>query len=142
MLADTLKQVISNSYALYFKAHSFHWNLEGPNFLQYHEFLKNYYTDVYDSIDTFAELIRTLDQYAPTSLQQLVTSSDVEEETSIPDDITMLKKIKDDNNLFLAILVKAYDEAGKASEIGVQNFIQNRIQAHEKHAWMLRVITK
>jgi DNA-binding ferritin-like protein len=54
----------------------------------------------------------------------------------------MLQNIKNDNDKFLATLVVAYDEAEKASEFGVSNYIQDRIQAHEKHAWMLRAITK
>lgn len=142
MLADTLRKVISESYVLYFKAHSYHWNVEGPDFAQYHEFLGKFYEEVFSSIDNYAELIRTLDQYAPTSLGRLVQMSEIMEATSIPDALTMLKNIKADNDKFLATLVSAYDEAESASEFGVSNFLQDRIQAHEKHAWMLRAITK
>ena len=51
MIADTLRKVISDSYLLYFKAHSFHWNIEGPDFAQYHEFLKEFYNEIFESID-------------------------------------------------------------------------------------------
>ena len=68
--------------------------------------------------------------------------SSLEEASTIPDAKTMLSIIKRDNDLFLAALVQAYDEAEKASEFGISNYIQDRIQAHEKHAWMLRAITK
>ena len=142
MLADSLKKVIGNAYALYFKAHTYHWNIEGPDFAQYHEFLGEFYSDVFDSIDAYAELIRTLDQYAPLSLKKLLDSSDIEEATGIPDALTMVRNIRRDNDTFLAALVKTYDEADKTSEIGIANFLQDRIQAHEKHAWMLRAITK
>lgn len=142
MLADTLRKIISDSYILYFKAHSFHWNVEGPDFAQYHDFLNSFYDEVFNSIDVYAELVRTLDQYAPTSLKRLIDMSEIGEESTIPDAVTMLKIIKNDNNQFLATLVSAYDEAEKASEFGISNYLQDRIQAHEKHAWMLRSITK
>lgn len=142
MLADTLRKVISDAYLLYFKAHTFHWNVEGPDFKQYHDFLGDFYEEVFDSIDMYAELIRTLDQYAPTSLKRLIDLSEIQEAEGIPDSMNMLRNIKRDNDQFLAVLVKAYDEAEKAAEFGVSNYIQDRIQAHEKHAWMLRAITK
>lgn len=142
MLADTLRKVISDSYLLYFKGHSFHWNVEGSDFAQYHDFLSDFYTEIFNSIDAYAELIRTLDQFAPTSLKRLVDMSSIEEATGVPDAKTMLNILKRDNDTFLAELVKAYDEAEKASEFGVSNYLQDRIQAHEKHAWMLRAITK
>lgn len=142
MIADTLRKIISDSYVLYFKAHSFHWNVEGPDFAQYHDFLNEFYTEVFESIDTYAELIRTTDQYAPTSLARLIALTSIEESASIPDAVTMLRILRRDNDLFLAVLVAAYDEAEKASEFGISNYLQDRIQAHEKHAWMLRAITK
>lgn len=142
MIADTLRKIISDSYVLYFKAHSFHWNVEGPDFAQYHDFLNEFYTEVFESIDTYAELIRTTDQYAPTSLARLIALTSLEESASIPDALSMLRILRRDNDLFLAVLVAAYDEAEKASEFGISNYLQDRIQAHEKHAWMLRAITK
>lgn len=142
MVVDTLRKLISDSYVLYFKAHSYHWNVEGPDFAQYHDFLSDFYNEVFGSIDTYAELIRTLDQYTPTSLKRLVDASTLEESEGIPTAVDMLQILKRDNDLFLASLVQAYDEAEKASEFGVSNYLQDRIQAHEKHAWMLRAITK
>lgn len=142
MIADSLRKLISEAYILYFKAHSFHWNVEGSDFAQYHKFLGDFYEEVFESIDMYAELIRTTDQYAPTSLKRLVSMSDIEESDTIPDASAMLRTVKSDNDQFLASLVSAYDEAEKASEFGISNYIQDRIQAHEKHAWMLRAITK
>ena len=142
MLADTLKSLLADIYTLYFKAHSYHWNVEGSDFAQYHEFLGKFYEDVYGSADVVAELIRTLDAYAPVSFASLLSTATIEESTTVPDARGMLSNIRRDNDLFLARLVKSYDEAEKASEFGISNFLQDRIQAHEKHAWMLRAITK
>lgn len=142
MLQDTLRKVIADAYVLYFKAHSYHWNIEGPNFPQYHEFLSNFYEDVFGSIDALAELIRTLDAYAPTTLRGLLDRTELSEADSIPSAIDMMTMLRGDNDIYLASLVRAYDEAEKASEFGISNYLQDRIQAHEKHAWMFRSIVK
>lgn len=142
MLVETLKTTLADTFVLYFKAHSFHWNIEGSDFAQYHEFIGNFYEDVFGSVDSIAELIRTLDAYAPTSLARLQALTQMEEEENIPSAREMLVKLRQDNDKYLAQLVKAYNEAETASEFGVSNHLQDRIQAHEKHAWMLRAITK
>jgi starvation-inducible DNA-binding protein len=142
MLQDTLKSLLADTYIVYFKAHSYHWNVEGPNFAQYHAFLGDYYNDVYGSIDTIAELIRTLDVYAPVSFASLLSQSTIDESSSIPEAKAMLTQLLRDNDVLLARLVKAYNEAEQASEFSISNFLQDRIQAHEKHAWMFRAITK
>jgi starvation-inducible DNA-binding protein len=142
MLVDTLKTTLADTFVLYFKAHSYHWNIEGSDFAQYHDFIGNFYQDVFGSVDTIAELIRTMDAYAPTSIARLQAMTQIDEEENIPSAREMLVRLRQDNDKYLAQLVKAYNEAETASEFGVSNHIQDRIQAHEKHAWMLRSITK
>jgi starvation-inducible DNA-binding protein len=142
MLVDTLKTTLADTFVLYFKAHSYHWNIEGPDFAQYHKFTGKFYEDVFGSVDSIAELIRTMDAYAPTSLARLQALTQMDEEENILTAKEMLVKLRQDNDKYLAQLMKAYNEAETASEIGVSNHIQDRIQAHEKHAWMLRSITK
>ncbi len=142
MLVETLKTTLADTFVLYFKAHSYHWNIEGSDFAQYHDFIGDFYADVFASVDSIAELIRTLDAYAPTSLARLQALTQMDEEENIPSAREMLTKLRQDNDKYLAQLVKTYNEAETASEFGVSNHIQDRIQAHEKHAWMLRAITK
>ena len=142
MLVETLKTTLADTFVLYFKAHSYHWNIEGSDFAQYHEFVGNFYEDVFGSVDSIAELIRTMDAYAPTSLARLQALTQMDEEENIPSAREMLVRLRQDNDKYLAQLVKTYNEAETASEFGVSNHIQDRIQAHEKHAWMLRAITK
>ena len=60
MLADNLKITLANVFVMYFKSHSFHWNVEGPNFSQYHKFLDDLYNDLWDSVDTIAEGVRKI----------------------------------------------------------------------------------
>ena len=142
MIVDILRKLIADSYVLYFKAHSFHWNVEGPDFVQYHDFLKNFYEEVFESIDTYAELIRTTDQYAPTSLSRLLDLTSLEEASSIPEAVMMIKILAKDNEVFLLSLKNAYQQAEQTGELGISNYLQDRIQAHEKHAWMLKAIIK
>lgn len=142
MLADSLKSLLGNTFGLYFKAHSFHWNVEGPNFAQYHEFLGDFYEDVYGSVDTIAELIRQLDVYAPTTLSKMVSLSDVVESDAIPPGVEMIRVLKQENDKYLAMLLSVYKEAEEAGEIGISNILQDRLSAHDKHAWMLRSFTK
>ena len=142
MLADQLKITQADAFVLYLKAHFYHWNIEGPNFPQYHDFLQNLYQDVFASVDTIAELIRTLDVYAPGTLSRFQTLTTLEESDVIPDAMTMIKNIVEQNTLMLETLKKAYSMAEEEKQIGISNFLQDRIQAHEKHGWMLRSITK
>jgi starvation-inducible DNA-binding protein len=70
-LTTAIKVLLANATVMYYKAHQFHWNIEGAEFTQYHEFFGDLYTDVYNSVDPIAELLRKLDDYAPVSLDEL-----------------------------------------------------------------------
>ncbi len=142
MLIDELKKVHADAFTFYLKAHFYHWNVEGPNFPQYHDFLQNLYQEVFASIDTLAELIRTLDSYAPGTLTRLKELTTIEETDDVPDAKTMMTRLLQENNILRASLLSAYKIADTLGEVGISNFLQGRIQAHEKHAWMLRSILK
>jgi starvation-inducible DNA-binding protein len=142
MLIDELKKVQADAFTYYLKAHFYHWNVEGPNFPQYHDFLQNLYQEVFASVDTFAELIRSLDSYAPGTLTRFKELTTIEEADTVPDAITMMRNLYEQNNMMLVSLLKAYKLADEEDEVGCANFLQDRIQAHEKHGWMLRSILK
>ena len=142
MLIDELKKVHADAYTFYLKAHFYHWNVEGPDFPQYHDFLQNLYQEVFASIDSLAELIRTLDSYAPGTLTRLKELTTIEETDDVPDAKTMMTRLLQENNILRASLLTAYKTADTTGEVGISNFLQDRIQAHEKHSWMLRSILK
>ena len=142
MLIDELKKVHADAFTYYLKAHFYHWNVEGPNFPQYHDFLQNLYQEVFASVDTLAELIRTLDSYAPGTLTRLKELTSIEETDDVPDAMTMITRLLQENNILRASLLTAYTTADTTGEVGIANFLQDRIQAHEKHSWMLRSIIK
>jgi len=142
MLIDELKKVHADAFTFYLKAHFYHWNVEGPNFPQYHDFLQNLYQEVFASVDSIAELIRTLDSYTPGTLTRLKELTSIEETDDVPDAKTMMSRLLQENNILRASLLTAYRTAESTGEVGISNFLQDRIQAHEKHAWMLRSILK
>ena len=142
MLIDELKKVHADAFTFYLKAHFYHWNVEGSDFPQYHDFLQNLYQEVFASVDTLAELIRTLDSYAPGTLTRLKELTTIEETDDVPDAKIMMTRLLQENNILRASLLTAYKTADTTGEVGISNFLQDRIQAHEKHSWMLRSILK
>lgn len=141
-LIEALKKAQATTFALYLKAHNFHWNVEGPDFAQYHSFLGDFYEEVFGAVDTIAELIRTLDAYAPGSFSRFQQLSTIEDELSVPKGIVMMARLYADNQRTLAVLNEAYRIAESAGNYGISNALQDRITAHEKHGWMLRSFTK
>jgi starvation-inducible DNA-binding protein len=143
MLAETLKTLLASAYSLSIKAQQFHWNVEGPNFPQYHEFFGNYYEEVYgNSIDRLAEIVRQLDEYAPGSLTRFAELSQISDQTKVPRAELMFKELYEDNAKMLGMYKQAFHVANDADEQGIANFIAERIDAHAKHQWMIRSILK
>lgn len=141
-LIEALKTAHSTNFALYLKAHNYHWNVEGSDFPMYHAFFSDFYEEVFDANDKLAELIRTLDDYAPGSLSEFSKRSSIADETGHPSTGQMIGKLYTDNQSLLSDLTIAYKIAEKFSEFGISNALQDRIEAHKKHAWMLRSMLK
>jgi starvation-inducible DNA-binding protein len=141
-LAEKLKVVQATAFAFYLKAHNFHWNITGPNFVQYHSFLDGLYNDVWNSVDAIAEHIRTLDVFVPGSFIRFKDLSVIEDEINIPDAMSMMTKLVADNQKVIDVLKAAEKIAGDTEAVGIQNFLQDRIDTHFKHAWMLKSIVK
>lgn len=141
-LQEIMKKVLADTFAMYLKAHNYHWNVEGPSFPQYHEFFGNLYEELFGAIDPIAEHIRALNAYAPGSFSRFLELSDIEDELNIPPAIEMARKLYMDNDLVINTLNVAFKLAEKFEQNGLSNFIQDRIDIHKKHGWMLRSITK
>lgn len=141
-LVEALKKALASSFAFYLKAHNYHWNVEGHSFSEYHTFLGDLYAEVWGAVDLIAEHIRTLDAYAPGSFTRFQQLSSVEDEMSVPTGRMMMAKLLADNQRVLADLQAAHALAEQANKRGIVNFLEDRIDIHEKHAWMLRSFTK
>lgn len=142
MLADNLKTLLGCSYVYFTKAAGFHWNIEGPNFPQYHEFLGELYGDVYGSIDRIAEYIRTLDSYAPGSLSRMLELSKLTEQTKIPRAELMFAELIEDTTSLIGCLNECFAAAESENQQGIANFIAERLDAMNKHLWMMKSIMK
>lgn len=141
-LADTAKVALADTFAFYLKTHNYHWNIEGANFPQYHGFLDGLYNEVWGAVDSIAEHIRTLDVYVPASFLRYKELATIEDEVKIPSGMAMLRNLESDNRKVIASLTAAYLDAEKEKKVGFANFLQDRIDIHEKHGWMLRSVTK
>lgn len=142
MLADNLKTLLATSVSLYIKAANFHWNIEGPNFPQYHEFLGDFYAEIYGTIDTIAEYIRALDQYAPASLSRFAELTLIPDQTQQLTWDQMFTELLKDSNTTLDFLNKSFKVATIEDQQGIANFLAERIDAMQKHNWMMRSILK
>lgn len=141
-LAEASKVAFASEFSFYLKAHNFHWNVEGPMFLQYHELFGNIYEEVYSSIDNFAEKIRAIGSYMPGSYTRFSYLSEISDEVDVLPVEQMLAELFSDNDKMLVVLKMAYDLAEQAGEHGLSNFLAERMDAHRKHGWMLRASLK
>ena len=143
MLADTLKTLLATSYAFVIKAQNFHWNVEGPDFPEYHKFLGDLYEEVYDNaIDQTAEYIRVLGAYTPGSISRFAELSQIPDQTKIPRAELMFAELEQDNQKITDMWKQAFHVAEESDEQGIANFIAERLDAHGKHGWMLRAYLK
>jgi starvation-inducible DNA-binding protein len=140
-LVDALKLTLSATFALYFKAHVIHWNLVGIQFAPYHEYFGGLYEELHGAVDPIAEHIRALDAKAPASLADfLAIDANPERLTEESDFGTMLTIFDEENARLVGIFKTAVMVAGEIGEPGVQNFLQDRLDYHQKLAWQLRSI--
>jgi starvation-inducible DNA-binding protein len=141
-LVQAMKKSLADTFAFYLKAQGFHWNVEGPNFPQYHALFDTIYNEVYGSIDRFAEEIRAMDAYAPASFARFSELTSLQDEIQILNAQGMLAKLLADNEVVLASLEQAYELAEVAHNHGLSNFLAERQDAHKKHAWQLKATLK
>jgi starvation-inducible DNA-binding protein len=141
-LIQQLKVILATNFALYLKAHNYHWNIEGPDFPQYHSFLDAFYNQVFGQTDAIAEHIRYLDSYVPGSFSRFLELADIEDATTVPSALAMMLEIKNDNDRLIVHLRAGIVAADQAGEPAVSNFLQDVLGRQQKSAWMLRSILK
>jgi starvation-inducible DNA-binding protein len=142
-LINTLKELLGDTVALKFKAHGYHWNVEGDDFPQAHTFFEMIYNDYEEAIDGFAEILRRLDTYAPFKLSRFMELSKDVAETEVSSDFSVMSAdLLMSNDAVLVKLKDAFDMADAAREQGVANFIAERIDMHQKWHWQLKAVIK
>lgn len=133
-----LKKTFASHFSLYLKAHGFHWNLVGTDFFQYHGLFEAIYSDIYGSIDTFAEELRALDTYAPASLSAMSVLTSIVDENAVLDIRSMANELYNDCETLAGLCADAFDLAEMNHDHGLSNFLADRQNAFKKHCWMLR----
>ena len=137
-LIKAMKIAFATEFSFYLKAHFYHWNVEGIQFREYHKLFGKIYEEVYDSIDPFAENIRKLGSYTPGSYTRFSMLSQIDDELTVQPALDMARELLDDGEKTLKVLDMVYDLAEGARQFGISNFLAERIDAHQKHNWMLR----
>jgi starvation-inducible DNA-binding protein len=141
-LINSLKVLLSDAVTFYFKAHGYHWNVEGDDFPQYHEFFQEIYEDVYGSIDPIAENIRKCGAYAPFRLERFVEYRTVTDTNVTPEEVDMSTDLYNSNNQVLISLYNTFAAASAQNRQGIMNFLADRIDQHEKWMWQLGAVIK
>jgi starvation-inducible DNA-binding protein len=138
---EALKQGISDSFTMYFRAHAYHWNVQGSDFSQYHEFFSDIYEDVYESIDQWAENIRKLNALAPQSVAEIGMPSRIEDVFIESDPMEMSIALYEANEVVISSIDVAFKIANEINEQGIADFLASRDDMHKKWRWQLNAIT-
>ena len=142
MLSDNLKVLLASTQSFAIKSQNFHWNIEGSDFPQYHEFYDTLYNDVNDTIDKIAEYIRILGHYTPGSLQRYAELTIIQDQIKIPRASLMFQETLQDIDKMLEIIIPMFDEATNERQQGIANFLAELQDLYGKKAWFIRSILK
>jgi len=141
-IATQLSKLLADTYSLYLKTHSFHWNVTGPHFNSLHTMFETQYNELWLAADEVAERIRVLDVFAPGSYSQFGKLTKIKEESGVPDWKEMVTQLVAGHEIAAVTardVIKAADQAG---DEGTMDMATGRLKAHEKTAWMLRSLLK
>lgn len=142
MLADDLKILLASNYAYFTKAWGFHWNVEGPDFAQLHEFFSVIYEDAHGATDAIAEYIRTLEEYSPASFERFHELSVVKDQTKIPRARLMIQELLADTQTMIDVCNRVFQSATQENNQAIADFVSQRLSQHGKYAWQLKSFLK
>ena len=137
-IADGLARLLADTYTLYLKTHNFHWNVTGPMFNTLHLMFETQYNELALAVDLIAERIRALDFPAPGSYAQFSKLSSIPEETGTPSAKEMIKQLVDGQEAVVRTARALFPVVNAADDQPTADLLTQRMQLHEKNAWMLR----
>jgi starvation-inducible DNA-binding protein len=137
-IADGLSRLLADTYTLYLKTHSFHWNVTGPMFNTLHVMFMAQYTELSLAVDLVAERIRSLGHWAPGSYAQYAKLTSIEEATTVPKAEDMIRALVKGHETVARTARAVFPPAEKAGDEATCDLLTQRLQIHEKTAWMLR----
>lgn len=136
-IVEGLENVLADTFVLYFKTHTYHWNVTGKQFRSLHEMFDEQYTELWTAVDVIAERIRTLREFAPVNLNTLVGKASLNEAGQLPDACEMTRQLAEDNRAIVSTIMPALKAAQDAGDEATADLLIGRIDIHEKTAWML-----
>jgi len=137
-IAKGLSRVLADTYTLYTKTHNYHWNVTGPMFQTLHVMFETQYTELALAVDLVAERIRALGEYAPGSYSAFRELASVKEATGVPKATEMIKDLVESHETVARTARNVFEAAEQGNDEASLDLLTQRIQLHEKTAWMLR----
>jgi starvation-inducible DNA-binding protein len=137
-IAEGLSHLLADTYTLYLKTHYFHWNVTGPMFNTLHLMFETQYNELALAVDAIAERIRSLDFYAPGTYKEFIKLASIAESESVPKAEDMIKELVAGHEAVCRTARSVFPAVEKAADEASADLITQRLQVHEKTAWMLR----
>lgn len=137
-IGEGLSRLLADSYTLYLKTHNFHWNVTGPMFSTLHNLFETHYMELATAVDEIAERIRALGVNAPGSYKQFAELSSIEEETGTPNAESMIRQLVEGQETVVRTARSIFPLVDGANDEPSADLLTQRMQIHEKNAWMLR----
>jgi starvation-inducible DNA-binding protein len=137
-ITDGLSRLLADTYTLYLKTHKYHWNVTGPMFQTLHLMFETQYNELALAVDLIAERIRALDVLAPGSYTEFSRLSKITEDTDTPIATEMIRRLVEGQESVIRTARSLYPTVNGASDEVTADLLTQRIQVHEKTAWMLR----
>ncbi|NYZ16745.1 DNA starvation/stationary phase protection protein [Azospirillum sp. RWY-5-1] len=137
-IAEGLSRLLADTFTLYLKTHNFHWNVTGPQFNTLHTMFMTQYTELWNALDVLAERIRALGHFAPGSYHQYGELSSIKEEPGVPNAQDMLRQLVEGHEAVARTARSVFPAAEKGNDESTIDVLTQRLQIHEKTAWMLR----
>ena len=136
-IADLLKIALADSYVLYLKTQNYHCNVTGSHFKSLHLMFEDQYNDLFEAVDLIAERIRALGEKAPGSFAQYNKLSSIKEGDEDLSDMSMVKDLAQDQDTIVKTLMNVLHHAQKGDDEVTASIVTDRIEIHQKNAWML-----
>lgn len=137
-----LSKFLADSYMLYMKTHNYHWNVEGPMFNTLHVMFMDQYTELWNALDLIAERIRALGEYAPGTYSEFSKLTSISESEKVPKAMKMIEDLLQGHEIVTQTARNLLAAADEANDEVTCDLLTQRLQVHEKTAWMLRSLTK
>jgi starvation-inducible DNA-binding protein len=141
-IAHGLSRVLADTFALYLKTHNFHWNVEGPMFNTLHLMFMEQYTELWNALDAIAERIRSLGYPAPGSFKAFGKLASIEDTEGVPEAMDMVRLLVKGHEAVARTVREVFPVAEKGDDEATVDLLTQRLQVHEKTAWMLRSLLK